>query len=458
MAILRLVPPSGPAIEISRDQSAVGRDPTCEVVVSDGSVSRKHARIERRGAEWAVVDQGSANGTFVDSQRVAELVLRNGQELRFGAVSFRVETEVTEDLAATVAGVTSPEATVVSTPPPVSPRVAAPPPAPLPRSSPPRPSPPPPPSAAAARDRFRATAPPPVPSAGPVLQISGPPPSKKGRGPFFWIGAGCCGCLALVLALFGIIGGSLFLMTKGAVEAVQGELRLIKAGNVEAAYEGLAESYRSEMSRKQFERLIASHPGLKDNAQALFWPPVGSVKVENDVGHLTGVLVSGSGQRETATFDLRKENGAWRITGIHFEGSSAGDETGPSDDSLPARGQQMETETLELNKDPSDGSTRVTIKTRTRGFALRREGSAYRIDLAGDLETTGPGGTPVPGLTKSGFYSLSDTTRSPEGAYADFKTDLTFSQASPGRYVARITIRDKIGGGRMTHRVNFDLP
>ena len=71
----------------------VGREPTCDVVVSDGSVSRKHAILERRGDGWAIVDQGSANGTFVDSQRVTDVALRNGQELRFGAMAFRVEIE-----------------------------------------------------------------------------------------------------------------------------------------------------------------------------------------------------------------------------------------------------------------------------------------------------------------------------------------------------------------------------
>ncbi len=77
MAALRLVPASGAAIDVSSDSALVGRDPTCDVVVSDGSVSRKHARLERRGEAWHVVDQGSANGTFVDSQRVVESALRS---------------------------------------------------------------------------------------------------------------------------------------------------------------------------------------------------------------------------------------------------------------------------------------------------------------------------------------------------------------------------------------------
>ena len=91
MVGLRLIPPVGAPIVIGQDVSVVGREPGCEVFVNDGSVSRRHARIERRGAAYFVVDEGSANGTFLDSQRVADALLRPGQEVRFGAVPFRVE-------------------------------------------------------------------------------------------------------------------------------------------------------------------------------------------------------------------------------------------------------------------------------------------------------------------------------------------------------------------------------
>src|SRR6185503_6340229 len=109
-------------IEIGQDQVLVGREPTCDVVLTDGSVSRKHARIEKRGRLWTVVDQGSANGTFVDSQRITETALRSGQELRFGSVAFRVEIEGEETAAATILTDT-PDATVVHTAPtPTPPR------------------------------------------------------------------------------------------------------------------------------------------------------------------------------------------------------------------------------------------------------------------------------------------------------------------------------------------------
>ena len=131
MAALRLVPASGAPIEIGQDQVLVGREPTCDVVLADGSVSRKHARLEKRGRIWAVVDQGSANGTFVDSQRVTDTTLRSGQELRFGSVTFRVEIEGEEAAAATMLS-EAPEATVIHPAPAPPPRPAAPPPPPLP--------------------------------------------------------------------------------------------------------------------------------------------------------------------------------------------------------------------------------------------------------------------------------------------------------------------------------------
>src|SRR5689334_22705742 len=137
MPPLRLVPATGAAVEVDSDTALVGRDPTCDVVVADGSVSRRHARLERRGEEWAVVDQGSANGTFLDSQRVIESTLRTGQELRFGAISYRVEIEAEE--GATIVSAGMPEITVIQSGPLVPPPSIHPPPPRPPGAPPPLP-------------------------------------------------------------------------------------------------------------------------------------------------------------------------------------------------------------------------------------------------------------------------------------------------------------------------------
>jgi pSer/pThr/pTyr-binding forkhead associated (FHA) protein len=90
---LRLHPAQGNPIQIDADRALIGRDKTAEIRLTESSVSRKHATIERRGRQWIITDGGSANGTFLDDVQVAESPLRDGQTLRLGAVSFKVEVE-----------------------------------------------------------------------------------------------------------------------------------------------------------------------------------------------------------------------------------------------------------------------------------------------------------------------------------------------------------------------------
>ena len=88
---LRLVPPVGAPIDVQGDRALVGREPTADIVVNDPSVSRRHAILERRPEGWAVFDQRSANGTWLDNVRIEQALLQPGQQLRLGAVSFEVQ-------------------------------------------------------------------------------------------------------------------------------------------------------------------------------------------------------------------------------------------------------------------------------------------------------------------------------------------------------------------------------
>jgi DNA-binding NarL/FixJ family response regulator len=79
--------PQGPRlVELTDDRSSLGRASTNHVVVLlDPSVSRLHAVIERYPTGFCVRDLGSANGTFVNGERVVgEMRLRTGDELRLG--------------------------------------------------------------------------------------------------------------------------------------------------------------------------------------------------------------------------------------------------------------------------------------------------------------------------------------------------------------------------------------
>jgi len=116
LPLLRLVSVDGQReIEI-HDRGVVGRQPGVEGLVEDSSVSRQHATLEFGPRGWVVTDHNSANGTWIDGQRVASAELHTGSELRLGLVAFQVEIGAAETPTTVMPA--------VSEPPPPPPRVA----------------------------------------------------------------------------------------------------------------------------------------------------------------------------------------------------------------------------------------------------------------------------------------------------------------------------------------------
>ena len=92
----RLVAVSGPlagqVLSLRGPEVTVGRDASRDVVLGgDATVSRRHAVLRAEGAGYAVVDEGSANGVFVNGQRVPAQSLRPGDRLRIGQSEFLFE-------------------------------------------------------------------------------------------------------------------------------------------------------------------------------------------------------------------------------------------------------------------------------------------------------------------------------------------------------------------------------
>ncbi len=56
---------------LERDETIIGRDLTAHIRVDDGSVSRHHAGIIRRGEKFFLRDMGSRNGTTLNEQHLA---------------------------------------------------------------------------------------------------------------------------------------------------------------------------------------------------------------------------------------------------------------------------------------------------------------------------------------------------------------------------------------------------
>ena len=71
-------------VVIEAKEAIVGRDPACDIVLTENGVSRQHARIYRTETEFVIEDLDSSNGTHVDGVPVVSCVLRSGDSIQFG--------------------------------------------------------------------------------------------------------------------------------------------------------------------------------------------------------------------------------------------------------------------------------------------------------------------------------------------------------------------------------------
>jgi pSer/pThr/pTyr-binding forkhead associated (FHA) protein len=63
--------------------TVIGRDASADILIDEPLISRAHARIERRGDRFFVLDLGSTNLTRVNGEVVYERELHHGDEVRF---------------------------------------------------------------------------------------------------------------------------------------------------------------------------------------------------------------------------------------------------------------------------------------------------------------------------------------------------------------------------------------
>ena len=63
----------------------IGRDSSSTITLPDKRVSRRHASISPRGAEFLIEDLGSVNGTMVNNRPVRRQTLKPGDEIRIGS-------------------------------------------------------------------------------------------------------------------------------------------------------------------------------------------------------------------------------------------------------------------------------------------------------------------------------------------------------------------------------------
>jgi pSer/pThr/pTyr-binding forkhead associated (FHA) protein len=83
--------------ELSEETATIGRLADNTIQIEDGSVSSHHAEITFQGGSYHLTDKGSTNGTFVNGAAATSVVLKDGDQVRFGSI----ETVFAADVPAT---------------------------------------------------------------------------------------------------------------------------------------------------------------------------------------------------------------------------------------------------------------------------------------------------------------------------------------------------------------------
>jgi uncharacterized RDD family membrane protein YckC len=147
MAFLKVLESPDPALKdqtipLAGKEVLIGRGKENGLVLEDHAVSRHHARIVEEAEGHLLVDNNSANGSWVNGQRVTEMRLKPGDQIRVGKTLFEIQgvydPEGTALLDVQGMGIpmkTAPTPSPVALPPPAVPVAAPapPPPAPAPR-------------------------------------------------------------------------------------------------------------------------------------------------------------------------------------------------------------------------------------------------------------------------------------------------------------------------------------
>lgn len=90
-------PLSGGTFYLDEPVVSIGRLVSNDIYLEDPFVSRHHSLIRNQGEQYVIEDVNSANGTYVDGERVDACQLREGSIIQIGGsrFRFRLETHLT---------------------------------------------------------------------------------------------------------------------------------------------------------------------------------------------------------------------------------------------------------------------------------------------------------------------------------------------------------------------------
>jgi hypothetical protein len=75
----------------SEGSVVIGRSHVCGCIITDETVSRRHAKLTQTRTGWTLRDLSSTNGTYVNDVRITDTAsVRPGDVVWFGSVRFRL--------------------------------------------------------------------------------------------------------------------------------------------------------------------------------------------------------------------------------------------------------------------------------------------------------------------------------------------------------------------------------
>ncbi|KGF07304.1 hypothetical protein HMPREF1634_05710 [Tissierellia bacterium S7-1-4] len=84
VAILRFGGEESDKIAVIRDNISVGRAAENDVTIKDDAISKRQFHIKKTNKGYNLIDLKSANGTFVNGERVKSVILKNKDVIKIG--------------------------------------------------------------------------------------------------------------------------------------------------------------------------------------------------------------------------------------------------------------------------------------------------------------------------------------------------------------------------------------
>ena len=77
--------------QFTKPEVILGRDPDCDLIISDGTISLRHCQLSFHHRQWWAVDLNSTNGSFLNENLISsDIIITDGDMLRLGNVSIDI--------------------------------------------------------------------------------------------------------------------------------------------------------------------------------------------------------------------------------------------------------------------------------------------------------------------------------------------------------------------------------